>query len=97
MAPGGPGVRVDSHVYQGYRIPPYYDSLVGKLIVHGDTREEAIIRGKRALSEYAITGLPTTIPFHEALLEHEVFVEGQEIYTDFLVKHPVDLAAETSV
>jgi acetyl-CoA carboxylase, biotin carboxylase subunit len=84
VAPGGPGVRVDSHVYPGYRIPPYYDSMVAKLIVHAPTREQAIAKGLRALGEYAITGIPTTIAFHQALLQHPVFREGQAIYTSFL-------------
>ena len=60
--PGGLGVRVDSGVYQGYRIPPYYDSLIGKLIVHGKTRNECLMRLKRALSEFVIDGIETTIP-----------------------------------
>lgn len=92
IPPGGPGVRIDSHAYQGYKIPPYYDSLISKLIVHAPTRQEAIARMKRALNEYAITGLPTTIPFHQGMMEHPVFVEGQEIYTNFLTEHPLTLA-----
>ncbi|MBX2860192.1 MAG: acetyl-CoA carboxylase biotin carboxylase subunit [Vampirovibrio sp.] len=87
VAPGGPGVRVDSHAYSGYTIPPYYDSLVGKLICWGATREEAIIRTKRALSEYGITGIETTIPFHLQLMENPAFVEGTEVYTDFIARH----------
>jgi acetyl-CoA carboxylase biotin carboxylase subunit len=87
IAPGGPGVRVDSHVYQGYKIPPYYDSLVGKLIVWGENRHTAIARMKRALGEYAITGIPTTIAFHEKLMRHEPFIEGTSIATDFLELH----------
>jgi acetyl-CoA carboxylase biotin carboxylase subunit len=88
LAPGGPGVRVDSHAYPGYAFPPFYDSLVGKLIVHGANRTEAIARMKRALDEYAITGIKTTIPFHQALLQHPVFVEGKAVYTNFLTEHP---------
>ena len=76
-APGGPGVRVDSHAYAGYRIPPYYDSMIGKLIVHGSTREEAIVRCRRALSEYLIQGVSTTIPFEQFLLESREFIEGR--------------------
>lgn len=74
--PGGFGVRVDSAAYQGYAIPPFYDSMIAKLIVHGKTREEAIARMKRALGEFLITGVETTIPFHIALLEHEDFIKG---------------------
>lgn len=76
LPPGGFGVRVDSAVYQGYSIPPYYDSMIAKLIVHGKTREEAIARMKRALREFVIAGVETTIPFHIALLENEKFISG---------------------
>ncbi len=75
--PGGPGVRVDSHAYNGYRIPPHYDSMIGKLIVHGDTREEAIARCRRALSEFMIEGVSTTIPFDLFLLDTREFIEGR--------------------
>ncbi|OQA83700.1 MAG: Biotin carboxylase [Lentisphaerae bacterium ADurb.Bin242] len=75
--PGGPGVRIDSHVYNGYRIPPHYDSMIGKLIVHGDTREEAIARCRRALSEFMIEGISTTIPFDQFLLDTREFIEGR--------------------
>ena len=87
LAPGGPGVRVDSHAYAGYAFPPYYDSLIGKLITHGATREEAIERMKRALDEYAITGIPTTIPFHKHMMTYEPFTSGKEIYTNFMQEH----------
>jgi acetyl-CoA carboxylase, biotin carboxylase subunit len=87
VTPGGPGVRVDSHVYPGYNIPPYYDSLVSKLIVWGADRNEAIARMKRALNEYAITGVKTTIPFHIKLMENPAFIDGKEVYTDFIVRH----------
>lgn len=87
VTPGGPGVRVDSHVYGGYRIPPYYDSLLSKLIVWGADRKEAIARMKRALNEYAITGVKTTIPFHQKLMDNAAFVSGQEVYTDFIERH----------
>lgn len=88
LPPGGFGVRIDSAVYPGYMIPPYYDSMVAKLIVHGKTREEAIARMKRALSEFVIEGVYTTIPFHQKLLEHEVFVGG-DFNTKFLEIHDV--------
>jgi acetyl-CoA carboxylase biotin carboxylase subunit len=83
LPPGGPGVRMDSHVYTDYEIPPYYDSLIGKLIVWGADRNSAIQRMKRALRECAITGLPTTIAFHQRILETPEFVEGK-IYTNFV-------------
>ncbi len=85
IAPGGPGVRVDSHCYPGYTIPPYYDSLVSKLIVWGIDRSEAIQRMQRALDEYAITGIKTTIPFHQVVLSHSVFQAG-DVSTDFVEK-----------
>lgn len=76
LAPGGPGVRVDSAAYPGYTISPYYDSMIAKLIVWAPTREEAIAKMKRALSEFAIEGIHTTIPFHQKLLQHPVFLNG---------------------
>ncbi|MEP2024894.1 MAG: acetyl-CoA carboxylase biotin carboxylase subunit [Reichenbachiella sp.] len=75
--PGGHGVRVDSHVYAGYTIPPNYDSMIAKLIVSAQTREEAIVRMKRALSEFVIEGIKTTIPFHIKLMDDEVYKSGQ--------------------
>lgn len=75
--PGGHGVRVDSHVYAGYQIPPFYDSMIGKLIVSAQTREEAIVRMKRALSEMVIEGVKTTIPFHLKLMDNEQFKSGK--------------------
>jgi acetyl-CoA carboxylase, biotin carboxylase subunit len=81
--PGGPGVRVDSAIYQGYVIPPFYDSLVAKLIVWALTREEAINRARRALREYRIEGPKTTIPLHMRLLEDDAFRSG-EYHTDYL-------------
>lgn len=81
--PGGPGVRVDTHIYPGYKIPPYYDSLLAKLIVWGRTREEAISRGERALEEFVVEGLPTTIPFHKKVLGNAFFKRG-EVYTNFV-------------
>ena len=83
LAPGGLGVRMDSHVYTDYEIPPYYDSLIGKLIIWGPDRPTAIQRMKRALRECAITGLPTTISFHQRVLEHPDFLEGL-VYTNFV-------------
>jgi len=74
--PGGLGVRVDSALYAGYRVPPHYDSLVAKLITYGKTREEAIARMKRALREFVITGIKTTIPLHQRILEAPDFVAG---------------------
>ena len=81
--PGGPGVRVDSAIYQGYQIPPFYDSMVGKLIVWALTREEAISRARRALREYRLEGVKTTIPLHLRLLKGEAFRSG-EYHTGYL-------------
>lgn len=83
LPPGGPGVRVDSHLYAGYEVPPHYDSLLAKLIVWDETRELAIARMQRALDEFQIEGLPTTIPFHKRLLRHKGFISG-DTYTRFL-------------
>jgi acetyl-CoA carboxylase biotin carboxylase subunit len=81
--PGGPGVRVDSAIYQGYKIPPFYDSMVGKLIVWALTREEAINRARRALREYRLEGIKTTIPLHTRLIEEDAFRSG-EYHTGYL-------------
>ena len=75
-APGGRGVRVDSHAYAGYTIPPHYDSLIGKLITYGKDRREAMDKMSRALSEYMITGIKTTIPFEQAILQDPNFRRG---------------------
>ena len=83
LPPGGPGVRMDSHVYTDYVIPPYYDSLIAKLIVWGSDRPAAILRMKRALRECAITGVPTTIPFHQKVLDDEEFRKGN-VYTNYV-------------
>ena len=83
LPPGGPGVRIDSHVYTGYEIPPFYDSLIGKLIVWGIDREHALKRLRRALSECAITGIPTTIDFHLSLLDRPEFQRG-DVHTKFV-------------
>lgn len=88
LPPGGLGVRVDSAAYPGYSIPPFYDSMIAKVITYGSSREEAISRMKRALSEFVIEGIHTTIPFHLKLLEHGQFVEGQ-FNTKFLELYDV--------
>jgi acetyl-CoA carboxylase biotin carboxylase subunit len=88
MPPGGFGVRVDSAMYTGYSIPPFYDSMVAKLIVHADTREEAVARMKRALDEFIIEGVDTTIPFHLNLMDNEVFKSG-DFDTKFLEKYTI--------
>ena len=75
-APGGLGVRLDSGLYTGYSIPPYYDSMIGKLIVHGRDRDEALMRLRRALGEMVVSGVETTIPLHQALLEEPAFLSG---------------------
>jgi acetyl-CoA carboxylase, biotin carboxylase subunit len=81
--PGGPGVRVDTHVYAGYTVPPFYDSLLAKLIVHGATREEALARMRNALSSFVLEGVHTTIPFLQEVMDHPDFVAG-EVDTKFL-------------
>jgi len=83
LPPGGPGVRVDSHVYTGYDIPPFYDSLIGKLIVWGRDRNTALKRMERALNECAVTGIPTTIDFHLQLLNRDEFLRG-DVHTKFV-------------
>ena len=88
LPPGGLGVRVDSAAYPGYKIPPYYDSMIAKVITYGKTRDEAISRMKRSLSEFVIEGIHTTIPFHLKLLNHEKFIEG-EFNTKFLELYDV--------
>ncbi len=93
-APGGHGVRVDSHVYGGYSIPPYYDSMIGKLISYGVNRQIAIERMYRALSEYIIRGVKTTIPLHRAILSDPTFIEGKvttSYVQEFLSRSPGDL------
>jgi len=75
-APGGPGVRVDSHAYAGYMVPPHYDSMIGKLICYGDTREQALARMRIALSEMVVEGILTNIPLHRDLMMDEKFVLG---------------------
>ncbi|MBN8236587.1 acetyl-CoA carboxylase biotin carboxylase subunit [Halobacillus kuroshimensis] len=88
LPPGGLGVRVDSAAYPGYTIPPYYDSMVAKLITYGRDRDEAIRRMRRALDEFVVEGVHTTIPFHQRMMEHEVFVNG-DFNTKFLEKYTI--------
>ncbi|AYC30793.1 acetyl-CoA carboxylase biotin carboxylase subunit [Paenisporosarcina cavernae] len=88
LPPGGYGVRIDSAVYPGYSIPPYYDSMVAKLIVHANTREEAVQKMHRALSEFLVDGVFTTIPFHLKLMENDVFRSG-DFNTKFLERYDI--------
>jgi acetyl-CoA carboxylase biotin carboxylase subunit len=81
--PIGPGVRIDTHIYKGYVVPPYYDSLLAKLIVHGADREEAIRRAKRALGMFVIGGVRTSIPLHQRILDDAEFVAGR-LSTQFM-------------
>ena len=83
IVPGGNGIRVDSHSYAGYEISPYYDSMIGKIIAFGVNRQEAIAKMKRALSEYVIEGVETTIPFYLQVLENENYQKGN-ITTAFM-------------
>jgi acetyl-CoA carboxylase, biotin carboxylase subunit len=75
-APGGPGIRIDSHIYSGYRVPPYYDSMIGKLIAHGGNRESAVARMKNALTEIVIEGIRTNVPLHQEIFQHAAFQRG---------------------
>jgi len=75
-APGGPGIRVDSHVYSGYNVPPYYDSMIGKIIAHGESRESAIARMRNALAEMVVEGIKTNIPLHQEIFNHAAFRSG---------------------
>ena len=77
LPPSGEGIRFDSHVYQGYTIPPYYDSLLGKLIVYGKDRNEALTRARAALQAFEVKGVPTTIPFHLEVIEHADFINNK--------------------
>src|SRR5215470_8940940 len=85
--PGGPGVRLDTHVYAGYTVPPYYDSLLAKVIVHGNTRAEALARMRQALDSFIIEGVTTTIPFLSRVMRHPDFVAGK-VDTKFLEREP---------
>jgi acetyl-CoA carboxylase biotin carboxylase subunit len=91
--PGGPGVRVDTHIYAGYTVPPHYDSLLAKVIVHGNTRTEALARMRQALDSFIIEGVTTTIPFLRRVIEHPDFVAGR-VDTKFLERTPELLRAE---
>jgi acetyl-CoA carboxylase biotin carboxylase subunit len=75
-APGGPGVRVDSHIYSGYKVPPYYDSMIGKIIAHGGDRDAAIARMRNALTEIVIEGIKTNVPLHQEIFQHSAFQAG---------------------
>jgi acetyl-CoA carboxylase biotin carboxylase subunit len=86
ILPGPPGVRVDTHIYPGYTIPTYYDSLLAKLIVIGENRDAAIRRMQRAISEFQIDGVKTTLPLFTKIMQHDVFRKG-EAYTDFIAKY----------
>jgi acetyl-CoA carboxylase biotin carboxylase subunit len=80
-APGGPGIRVESHVYSGYRVPPYYDSMIGKIIAHGNDRTTAVARMRTALSEIVVEGIRTNVPLHQEILQHSAFqVGGTDIH-----------------
>lgn len=92
-SPGGIGVRMDSGVYNGYTIPSIYDSMIAKLIVHGNNRDEAISRMKRALNEFIVVGVQTTIPFHKALMLNENFKKAN-LHTGFIEENQLDLKAE---
>ncbi len=86
ILPGGNGVRVDTHIYQGYTIPTFYDSMIAKLIVFSSTRQQAIKKMLRALDEFKISGIKTTIPFHKRVLETQAFIDG-DVSTNFLQKY----------
>jgi acetyl-CoA carboxylase biotin carboxylase subunit len=86
IPPGGPWVRLDSHVYQGYAVPQFYDSLLGKLIVWGRTRAEALARARWALDQFIVEGVKTTIPFHRQVLDHPLFAAGT-VNTHFIEDH----------
>ena len=75
-APGGPGIRLDSHIYSGYKVPPFYDSMIGKLIAHGNSRDVAIARMKNALAEIVIEGIKTNVPLHQEIFQHAAFQAG---------------------
>jgi acetyl-CoA carboxylase biotin carboxylase subunit len=90
--PGGPGVRLDTHVYTGYTVPPNYDSLLAKLIVSGNTREEAIVRARHVLGQFIIEGIPTTIPFLRRIVDDDAFVRG-DVDTGFVARMMAEEAA----
>jgi acetyl-CoA carboxylase biotin carboxylase subunit len=88
--PGGNGVRVDTHAYAGYSVPPYYDSMIAKLIVHGRDRDEALAKMRLALETFIIQGVTTTIPFLGKLMNHPKFMDG-DVHTKFLEQEGADL------
>lgn len=90
LPPGGPHVRMDSHLYPGYLVPSFYDSLLGKVVVWAETRDQAIVRMERALQECVIEGVPTTIPYHKLILDTEAFKNG-DTDTGFLAKNEHEL------
>lgn len=90
--PGGPGVRLDTHVYAGYSVPPHYDSLLAKLIVSGNSREEAIVRARHVLDQFIIEGIPTTIPFLREIVDDDAFVRG-DVDTGFVARMQAEKAA----
>jgi len=83
LLPGGPGVRVDTHIYPGYEVPPYYDSLLAKLIVWGEDRDQALGRARRALGEFVVSGIKTNLPFHQGIIDNEAFL-GAQVSTNLL-------------
>src|SRR5260370_6513502 len=89
--PGGFGVRVDTHIYEGYLVPPNYDSLLAKLIVHAEDRESAVRRMRRALDEFVVEGVKTNLPFHRKLIDHPDFVQGK-LDTHFLERFSSEIA-----
>ena len=91
--PGGHGIRIDSHIYSGYTITPYYDSMIAKVISIAQTREEAINTMERALSEFVIEGIKTTIPFHLQVLKNRKFAEG-DFTTHFIESDDFELKPE---
>jgi acetyl-CoA carboxylase, biotin carboxylase subunit len=93
--PGGPGIRVDTHIYQGYTIPPYYDSLIAKLVSWGRDRMEAVLRMRRALDEFVVEGVKTTIPFHQKVLELDQFVNSH-VHTKWVEEYMEREAAKTT-
>jgi len=92
-SPGGIGIRMDSGVYTGYTIPSIYDSMIAKLIVHANNRPEAIARMKRALNEFIVVGVPTTIPFHKALMKNKNFQDAN-LHTSFIEENKRDLVTD---
>jgi acetyl-CoA carboxylase biotin carboxylase subunit len=81
--PGGPGVRVDTHLYEGYEVPPFYDSLLAKLIVWGEDRQQAVARSRRALAEFTVDGVKTNLPFHRGIIDNAAFLDA-EVSTNLL-------------